>query len=95
MHDTFFLPDLFTPPPIGERSIVKSVCVCVCVCVCVRVCLSAIISSELHVRSSPFFLHVTYGRGSLFWWCSDMLRISGFVDRVIFARKRLVTLLNV
>ena len=26
-----------------------------CVCVCVSVCLSAIISSELHVRSSPRF----------------------------------------
>ena len=42
-----------------------SVCLCVrlCVrvCVCVRVCLSAIISSELHVRSSPTFVHVTYG----------------------------------
>jgi len=38
--------------PIGERSIVMSVCVCVCVCVCV----SAILSSELHVRSSPNFL---------------------------------------
>jgi len=29
-------------------------CVCLCVCVCVSV--SAIISSELHVRSSPIFL---------------------------------------
>jgi len=35
-----------TLPPTGERSIVMSVSVCVCVC------LSAIISSELHVRSS-------------------------------------------
>jgi len=40
-----------TPPPIGERSIVMSVSVCLSVCVC----LSAIISSELHVRSSPHF----------------------------------------
>ena len=38
--------------PIGERSIVMSVSVCVSVCVC----LSAIISSELHVRSSHRFL---------------------------------------
>ena len=37
--------------PIGWRSIVMSVSVCVCVCVC----LSAIISSERHVRSSPIF----------------------------------------
>jgi len=31
-----------------------SVSVCLCVCVCVR--LSAIVSPELHVRSSPNFL---------------------------------------
>jgi len=57
------------PPPIGERSIVINLSVCLCVCVCVRacvracvcvcvcvcVCLSAITSSELHVRSSPIF----------------------------------------
>jgi len=42
-----------TPPPIVERSIVMRMSVCVCVCLCV--CLSAIISSELHVRSSPNF----------------------------------------
>ena len=40
---------LITPSPIGERSIVMSVCVSVCLC------LSAIISSELHVRPSPNF----------------------------------------
>ena len=39
-----------TPPPIAELSIVMSVSVCLCVC------LSAMISSELHVRSSPNFL---------------------------------------
>ena len=39
-----------------------SVSVCLCLCVRVCVCLSAIISSELHVRSSPTFVHVTYGR---------------------------------
>jgi len=33
-----------------------SLCVCVCVCVCLSVCVSAIISSELHVRSSRNFL---------------------------------------
>ena len=31
-----------------------------CVCVCVCVYLSAIISSELHVRSSPNFILSTY-----------------------------------
>ena len=46
-----------TPPPIKERSIAMSVSVClsVQVCLCLCVCLSAIISSELHVRSSPCF----------------------------------------
>ena len=62
-----------------------SVCLSVCLCVCVCVCLSAIISSELHVRSSPIFVHVKYGRGSVMQWLrSDMLRISGFMDDVIF-----------
>jgi len=51
----------------------------VCLSVCVCVCLSAIVSSGLHVQSSPIFVHVfTYGRGSV-------LRISGFTDDVIFA----------
>ena len=41
-----------------------------------------------------FFVHVTYGRGSvLLWQHSGMLRISGFVDDVIFAHK--LRLLNV
>ena len=44
------LQQLVTPPPRVERSIVLSVSVCVC--------LSAIISSELHVRSSPSFLRM-------------------------------------
>ena len=39
--------------------------VCLSVCVCVCVCLSAIISSELHVRSSPISVNVTRGRGSV------------------------------
>ena len=57
-----------------------------CVSVRLCVCLPAIIPSELHVRSSPIFVHVSYGRGSvLLWWRSDTLRISGFMDDVIFA----------
>jgi len=40
---------MVTPPPIGKRNIVISVSVCLCACVC----LSAIISAELHGRSSP------------------------------------------
>jgi len=71
-----------TPPPIGERSIVMSVSVCV------RASVPAIVSSELHVRSSPIFLHVTYSRGSvLLWRHSDMLCASGFMNDVIFALK--------
>jgi len=52
----------------------------------VCVCLSAIVSSELHVRCSPYFVVlVTYGRGSvLLWRRSDT---SGFMDDVIFAHK--------
>jgi len=39
-------------------------------------------TSDLHL----FFVHVTYGRGSvLLWRRSDKLRISGFVDDVVFA----------
>jgi len=44
---------MVTPPPIGKRNIVISVSVCLSVCLCACVCLSAIISSELHGRSSP------------------------------------------
>ena len=77
---------------IGKRSIAMSVFVCsacVCVRVCVCVCLSEVISSELHVQSSPnFCARYTYGRGSvLLWRCSDILCTSGFVDDVIFAHK--------
>jgi len=54
--------------------------------VCVCVCLSAIISSELHVRASPIFVRVTYGRGYL-WRRSVKLCTSGFMDDVIFAHK--------
>ena len=57
-------------------------------CLSVCVCLSAIMSLELHVRSSPNFVLVTYGRGSvLLWRRSDMLRTSFFMDDVIFGHK--------
>ena len=60
----------------------------VSVCLCVCVCLSAIIPSQLHVRSSLTFMHVTHGRGSvLLWRRSDTLCISVFLDDVIFARE--------
>ena len=58
---------VFTPHPIGERSIVMSVSVCLSVCLCVS--LSTIISSELHDRSSlGLFMQITYDRDSAFFW---------------------------
>jgi len=58
------------------------------VCLCVCVCLSTILSSELHVRSLPIFVHATYGRGSiLLGRRTDKLCTSGFTDDVIFAHK--------
>ena len=46
--------ELLIRPPIGERGVLSWACVCLCVC------LSAIISSELQVRSSPYF-YACYG----------------------------------
>jgi len=75
---------LFTPPPIWEWSIVMSMSVCVCT----RVYLSVIISSELHSDLCGIFCACYLCVGSvLLWWRSDMLRISGFMDDVIFARE--------
>jgi len=60
-------------------------------CMCLCVCLSAIVSSLEYVQTSPDFVHVTYGRacaGSvLLRRRSDTLRISGFMDDVVFAHK--------
>jgi len=70
---------------MSDLSVCLSVCLCACVYVCV--CLSAIISSELHVRSLHIFVHAIYGRGSVLpWRRSDTLCISGFMDDVIFAQ---------
>jgi len=65
-----------SPPPVRAGCISVSVYVC--------------ISTELHVRSSPNYLHVTYGHGSVILWrrC-DTLRTSGFTDEVIFAHNGL------
>jgi len=54
------------------------------------VCLS--VRDHISGTTSPifgkFFVRVTYGRGSVLPWCGgDMLRISGFVDDVMFAHK--------
>ena len=74
---------IFTPPPIGERSIVMSVSVCLCVCVLVR--------DHIFGTTRPIFTTFcacSYGRGSvLLWRRSDMLCISGFMNDVIFTHK--------
>jgi len=58
-----------------------SVSVCLSVCVCH-------ISGTTRPIFTNFFLHVTYGRGSvLLWRRCDRLCISGFVDDVILAHK--------
>jgi len=59
---------------------------CVCVCVCVFV------HDHIFGNARPIFtkfcMLVTYGRSSvLLWRRSDTLRISGFVNDVIFAHK--------
>ena len=56
----------------------------VCVSACVCVCLSAIVASDL----PQILVHVTFGCGSvLLCRRGDALRISGFMDDVIFAHK--------
>ena len=72
----------YSAPESGAEYCAERVCLSVCVC------LSAIISSKLHARSSPVFVHVAYGRGSVILWRrSDMLCTSGFMDDIIFAHK--------
>jgi len=57
------------------------------ICLSVCVCLSAI-KSELQVRFSQKILCVAYGCCSvLLWRRGDKLRISGFMDDVMFAHK--------
>ena len=59
----------------------------VCVSPCVFVCQQSYLrnyKSDVH----EFFVHVTYGRGSVqLWRRNDTLCTSGFVDDVIFAHK--------
>jgi len=61
-----------------------------CMCLCMFVCLS--VRDHISGTTRPAFIklfpYVTYGRGSvLLWRRSDKLRISGFVDDVVFAHK--------
>ena len=51
----------------------------------VCVCLSTSISQELHVRSSPIFLLVTYVRGSVLLWRRCDSYALPVLDDVIFA----------
>jgi len=67
-------------PPIGEWSIVMRVSVCLSVC-------DHIFGTTRPIFNKSF-VYVSYGRGSvLLWRRSDVLRISGFVDDVVFAYK--------
>jgi len=75
---------------IGQRSSVISMSLSLSLCVCVCVCLP--VRDHIFRTTRPifskFFVHGTYGRVSVFLWLRrDMLRISGFVDDVTFARK--------
>ena len=60
----------------------------VSVCLSVYVCLSMIISSELHVRSSPSVLCVLLLAVAQSSSDGDTLCTSGFMDVVIFAYKQ-------
>ena len=68
-----------------------SVYLCVCLCVCMCVCPRLIPRSYLRNYTSDLyhiFVHVTYGRGSVFLWRRiDTLCTSGFMDDVMFTHK--------
>jgi len=60
----------------------------VCLSECVFVSASGHVFGTTRQIFTNFFVHVTYGRGSvLLRWRSDMLCTSGFMDDVIFAHK--------
>ena len=71
--------------PRQRSGVLLWACLSVCLCVYVFVCPRSYLqyyTSDLR----QFFLHITYGRGSvLLWRRSDTLCISGFVDDVMFA----------
>ena len=65
-----------------DERICLSVCVCVCVCVCVFV--RDHIFGTTRPIFTTFFMHVTYGSGSVLFW---HLCTSGFMDDVIFPHR--------
>jgi len=74
---------------MGQQSIVMNI---MSLCVCQSAITSSNYTSDLHL----FFVHVSYVHGSvLLWWRSDTLRISGFLDDVIFAHTHKLRLLDV
>jgi len=75
---------LLPPPDRGAEYCDESVSVCLCVCLSVRDHIFGI-KRPIFIK---FFVHVTYGRGSvLLWWRRDTLCTSGFMEYVIFAYK--------
>ena len=74
------LATIFTPPPVGERSIVMRMSVC--------------LSVREHISGTQYNVHVSSlhriscnGLGSvLHWRRCDTLCTSGFIDDVMFAR---------
>jgi len=70
-----------TPVTIGQLIIAMNVSVCVFVC-------PRYIFGTTRLIFTKFFMHVTYGRGSvLLWRRNDMLRIFVFMDDAIFAHR--------
>jgi len=52
-----------------------------------RICY-VMLSFELHLRSSPIFVRLTHGCGSVLLWRRNMFRTFGFRDGVIFAHSQ-------
>jgi len=59
-----------------------------CLSVCVHLSVCCHIFGFTRPIFTKFFVHVTYGRGSvLMWRRNDMLCTSGFIDVIMFAHK--------